>query len=153
MAIIREGVRIFLEVIYSCTIVAMIGKDLKTTFDDIPPFFVHDVDTYFDDSLGTSMVTLEGEWIAIHCMTIEDTDVDIHGDDAYLNFQFIVHMREVVLINNLEFTFGGCTWRERIAEWGNILHYPKAILASMWTIVWGVEALDSSSIHWYFVVT
>lgn len=44
-----------------CATTAMIGKDLKTVLDDVPPVDVHYIDTPFGVSLGTTMAALEGE--------------------------------------------------------------------------------------------
>lgn len=56
-------------------------------------------------------------------------------------------MREVGLVDSLEFAIGGCTWRRKAANMRIILYYLEAALANMRTVVWRVEALDSLDMH------
>lgn len=102
----------------------MIDKNLKTIFDD-----VHDAGTSFGDNLWTVMVASKVEWTIIHCMAIKGTNVIIHELDTHPYFETIVHMREVVVVDNSKTK---CIWRGRAINFKIILHYFEAILVNIY---------------------
>lgn len=131
--VVTKGVRAIIEATNGCATIVMIQKELNTTFNDVLAIDVHDANTPFGGRLRIAMVVLEDEWIAIHCMPINNTNrlhVDIRGIDAHPNLEVVIHMGEATLINSSKIAFGGYTWRVRVVNLRTIFQYPKVILAN-----------------------
>lgn len=78
--------------------------------------------------LGTTKdhatMTLEDEWIAIHCMSIEiiaGVVVIIYGADTHPNFGAPIHMGDFASIDSAKVAFNEYTWKGRVAILRTIL--------------------------------